>query len=556
MRLRTLLLLVACIPGCLLASDTVDYVVVGCGTAGAVMTRRLNDHHNASVVTLHNGPNLIKDPIIACAKNAPLTVLSALLGEIDPAISPLYESGTSTDDILWAVGIPGGGASSINAGAYTRGDNASYQLWETLAGSNWSVSRILGIFKEIETYKGQTPNPALRGEDGPVTVRQDPYPGRVSEVFTQAWINATGFPSVLDFNDPETPVGISSQLQYTQDGPDGDCRVSSEVAFLGPGIIDQKGQGLNGRQIDVRFNATALRTLWNGTTAIGVEYLQDGETKQVFARKGVVVCGGLLSSPFLMHSGIGPVATLTALGIPVVVANSNVGQNLVDQPLVVLGFTTDPADFNPNAPGIFQQICWLPTPTGDQSLREWIFAVTNPIPGLAVMVANILQPTSRGEITISSADPTVPPVVTLDELSSTADQDLYIEAFQIYIKNLTTALAAISPAYQLVVPDPSILNNSAAIKAYVTHNVMSNQSFQGHCRMAPLIEGGVVDGSGLVYGTTNLYVADASICPSPLGGTPMAPAMMIAYNIAELITADQQWSPNGHVSHSDNRPRH
>ena len=61
-------------------------------------------------------------------------------------------------------------------------------------------------------------------------------------------------------------------------------------------------------------------------TAVGVQYMQNGEVKSVYAKKAVIVCAGLGSSPFLLHSGIGPASLLNSLGIPVVFDNPNVGR--------------------------------------------------------------------------------------------------------------------------------------------------------------------------------------------------------------------------------------
>ena len=279
---------------------TADYVIVGVGTAGAILARKLSDDNTTSVIALHNGENLTQDPDIKFSKNASTTVLTALLG-----IPPFTLSGKTTkqhntdnERYEWFMGLPLGGTSSINAGAYCRGTNEVYAQWEEIAGPKWSVKRILSIYKELENYHGETPNPAARGYHGPISVRQNSVPTRVSKTFTQAIVSGTGFPEVLDYNDPETPIGASLQMQYTQSGVDGRLRVSSATAFLNPTVMTPDGYGVDGRQLKVLFETTALRAIWNGNTASGVEFIQNGETKQVLANKGIIVCAGLFSSPF------------------------------------------------------------------------------------------------------------------------------------------------------------------------------------------------------------------------------------------------------------------
>ena len=364
-------------------------MVVGAGTAGALLAKRLSDDKKTSVLVLHNGKNLTKNPLIKYSKNAPITVLSILLGEpfpFDPAALnlpppflqieenffaglpspafPLYETGVTipqvnADDrqILWGVALPEGGASSINAGAWCRGTNELYAQWEAIAGPSWSVERILKIYKRLERYHGVTNNPQARGHFGPIRVRSAPATG-VADVFTAAVILGTGQPFVLDYNNPNTPIGVSANVQLTQRGKNGRYRVSSATAFLNERVVKQKG-----RKLKILFETPALRTVWEGNTAVGVEYLHRGKPKTVFAKKGVIVCGGLFSSPFLMHSGVGPAALLTSLDIPVIFDNPNVGQGLADQPRVLLIFSSNPADTpEKNTNSLFAQISWLPAP--------------------------------------------------------------------------------------------------------------------------------------------------------------------------------------------------
>ena len=278
-----------------------DYVIVGVGTAGAVLAKKLSDDKKTSVIALHNGKNLSEDPEIKFSKNAFTTVLSALFG------SSFYETGLTipqpnADDreLLWAVGLPDGGDSSINAGAWARGTDEVYAQWEAVAGPEWSVDRIEDIYKELENYHGETTDPDARGFHGPIDVRQVP-PNKVGDKFTQAIIDATGFPFVLDYNDPRTPIGSSNQMQNTQKGRNGRLRVSSATAFLNKKVMTPEGLGVNGRKLRLLFESEALRTIWDGNRAIGVEYLSNGKYKKVYAKKGVIVCGGLRSSTFLLH---------------------------------------------------------------------------------------------------------------------------------------------------------------------------------------------------------------------------------------------------------------
>lgn len=582
--LSALSLLIAFSELSLNAKETADYVVIGVGTAGATISKLLSDNPNISVIALHRGKNLNENPDIQLTENVAFTVASALIG------SSYFKTGPTTPqpnangrELFWAVGAPEGGDSAINAGAWARGTNEVYAQWESIAGPEWSQATILGIYKSLENYVGQTNNPAARGFNGPLMVRQIPNPTAFAQKFTQAEITATGFPFVLDYNDPTTPIGSSSQLQYTQSGSDGQFRVSSATAFLNANVITPDGKGVWGRKLTVKFKSTALRTIWNGNKAVGVEYFKDGKIRKVYARKGVIVCGGLYSSAFLMHSGVGPKEVLQPLGIKVKYDNPNVGNALADQDMLMIAFTTNPADtpivgtscgnlpsgitvnsldkpfiFSiPDLPSeedkqqllnslfcsgfafpgnsAFSQISWLPDPIGDPTIRKARITTINPFPGLALALVDLVQPTSRGRITINSFNPFDPPVVDSGTFNDSADLDLYVRVFQTYIKNINTALQLQDDQYGLLVPTVDIIDDTALLTAFIKEAVGSNQCWQCHCRMAPLNQGGVVNSSGLVYGVQNLYVADDSIVPVAMDGTPMASAYLIAANIARLL---------------------
>jgi choline dehydrogenase-like flavoprotein len=519
-----------------------DYVIVGVGTAGAVMAKRLTDDKKTSVIALQVGENLTEDPLIALSKNTAITVLYALIG------FPLYENGETTPqpnadnrELEWAMAINLGGASSINGAAYVRASPELFSQWETIAGPNWSLARLLEVSKLIETYEGTTQNPAARGEHGPLTVQQDPIISTVSSKFTQAVVATCGVHQIDDYNDPLSPIGASLQMQYTHRGPEGLLRVSSANAFLNDEVMTFGGKGVNGRKLRVLLDSRALRTIWKGNKAVGVEYLSNGKIKKVYAKKGVIVCSGLKSSFFLLHSGVGPASLLESLNIPVVYDNPNVGQGLVDQPGVRSLFAIDPADNNVNPNSIFIQISNLPAPGGDPTVRRIRFAgITFHIPGIVVASLSLLQPLSRGSLTINSSDPLAPPVIDLGTFTNSSDLTLFQQGFQVYVKNIAEYLSTNFPGYELLFPDLATISDINLLTDFLKETVSCNEHFQSHCRMAPQDQGGVVDSNGFVYGVQNLIVADNSVVPMCMDGAPMSSAYLIAANIAQLLIDNNQ----------------
>lgn len=130
--------------------DTIDYVVVGAGTAGAIVAKRLTDDMRTSVIAIHNGPNLTSDPLIALFANAvitaPYSIVRLTLFQNRQTVPQTF---ANNRELLWAVALPEGGTSSINAGALVWETTELYDQWEAIAGSNWSSNRIFNIFKGL-----------------------------------------------------------------------------------------------------------------------------------------------------------------------------------------------------------------------------------------------------------------------------------------------------------------------------------------------------------------------------------------------------------------------
>lgn len=582
-----LLFFVCALPKPLLADEgneeRADYIVIGLGTAGAAAAKLLSDDNKTSVIGIHNGRNLTQDPDIKYTKNGAFTLISALFG------SSFYQTGftvpqphANNNRLFWTIAVPEGGASSINAGAWARGTNQVYSQWEAIAGPEWSTTVILDLYKELENYHGVTPNPSARGFNGPIDVRQVPKPTAFAKKFSKAVAKAVNVPIVVDYNNPDTPIGASPQLQCTQRGADGRLRVSGATAFLNKQVVNDDGTGVGNRKLKLNLRSTALRTVWKGNKAIGVEYFHDGKIKKAFADKGVIVCAGLYSSAFLMHSGVGPNTLLTKYGINIKHANPHVGAALADQTIINIAFATNPKDtpivcdattslpggisFNksntsfffsvPNLPNasdkqrllnaffcddafpensIFAQISWLPAPGGDPTIRKVRIATVNPIPGLALALVDLVQPLSRGRITIGSFNPFDKPIIDSGMFTNSADLELYVQTFQTYIRDINTTLHKMDKKYELIYPSMAVINDVKRLKDFIKDEVIPCQCWQSHCRMAPRKQGGVVDNRGRVYGVENLYVADNSINPVLMDGTTMATGYLIAANIVRLL---------------------
>lgn len=536
-----------------------DIIVIGGGAAGCVLMNQLSQNGQFSVLGIEGGANLTTDPAIE-AVGLPAFLLAGT-GKFkyfwpgwNQSVPMPGLNGRTSD---WTTGMVLGGGSSINGLYYGRGSNSMYSQWETISGSsNWSLENILATFNDLETYQGLTITPGARGTDGAVNVLQTPT---VSQVTTNILLPAsqTAFPSlplVLDYNDPSVDNCIATRSQWFIN-PTGTKRVSSATAYLNSSVMTPEGQGVNGHKLFMLFDSVAVKIVFDKHgTAKKVKYIQDGKLFEARARKAVVLAGGINSSKILQLSGIGPADALSNAGIKPVFINENVGKHLQNHPLIFITLLANPATngIPPGAPYAFTiNSVYLPEVGGQPSdprmlqiLFEYIPA-NSLVPFPAVVIGfDLLNPKSEGSVTIQSDNSFQIAAADDGFYQDPVDLENMKNAVKVYIRDLLTALATLDPPYyQPILTDPIngvIISgySDLAVEEYVKNN--SNLSldvhhFVSHCKMAPLENGGVVDGDTRVYGTKNVFVADNSICPVIPDINTAAPAMMIGLRTSQIL---------------------
>ncbi|MBB6634232.1 GMC family oxidoreductase N-terminal domain-containing protein [Cohnella thailandensis] len=521
-----------------------DYIVIGTGPAGAVIAKTLSDDRKTSVLLVEAGENNDKDKPIRDSAFAP---------ELEESYFPQYfwqgegvpQEGVDDRSFEWTTGRLLGGGSSINGEQYVRPTSAVFREWEKLLGPLWSPKRAILRFKKLEKYNGQTDDPQFRGYRGRIDIRQAPRtPTTMADKLTEAIERAAGYPEIVDYNDPRTPLGPFTRWQLYQN-PDG-TRESSSRAFLSPDIMLPTGRGVKGRKLRVFVKTTALRVLFSNRRASGVELLKAGKRLKVYARKKVIISAGINSAQLLMLSGIGPARLLQDKGIPVVFDNPNVGKKLRNHTLNFAAFTTNPADraLPPSDPdALYTGGAFLPDPSGRNPHRRAVQLVGIAADEMLNIAILWLRPRSRGSIKIQNNDPLKIPLADEGFLVNSDDLESIKNVYRIYIKDIAAKLEAIDPSYRLVEPTLDVIDDDSRLEEFIKQNFEHNHHQQGSLRMAPLTKGGVVDRRGRVHGVKDLIVADASIIPFTVDGNTSAAAFLIGYTIARQLKRQSNKNP-------------
>lgn len=498
-----------------------DYIVVGAGSAGCAVARKLSDLSAGTILLLEAGGENVH-PGIGDPKAWP-----TLWGtEIDWAYRTVPQEHTADRNHEWPRGRVLGGTSCLNAMQFIRGHRSDFDSWAKQGNSGWEYDSVLPYMKEIEDFEGGADD--LHGAGGPVhvSVLSDKEPNPISVAFVAA-AEELGYDTTDDLNGIQLE-GAGWNPTNIKDG----VRQDMWHAMVEP-VLDRG-------DITVRTGAQVRRVLIEDGRCVGVE-LADGE--QIRTRGEVVVSAGALESPrLLMLSGIGAAAQLAELGIDTVADLPGVGQNLHDH--LLLGVVYEAS---------------APIPAGRHNLSESVmfWRSNDDLDGPDVQLAaihvpfhsdqfsapensytiapGIVRPKARGSVRLSGTSLDDELVIDPNYLGDPADVDGLIDGIRM-TRAIGDATAFEGWRLREVLPGPDVTTDDE-LRDFVAKAASTYYHPAGTCAMGQGRDA-VVDERLRVRGVRGLRVADASIMPRIVSANPNNAIVTIGFKAADMIVED------------------
>ena len=471
-----------------------DVLIVGAGSAGSVLAERLSTDPRCRVTVVEAGPAPSDPQVLAQISDGLRLPIGTASSVVRRYPTTLTDEPRRQAQIMRGAVVGGSGA--VNGGYFCRGLPADFDGWG-LPG--WTWPEVLPHFRAIETDLDF--NTASHGSGGPILVRRMAEFDGCTASFVRA-VGEAGYRWIADLNGATADESLPDGVGAVPLNINGGTRLGPGGAYLRP--------AMDRTNLTLLTNTSARRVRMNRGTAVGVECVGPRGSVELTADRIVLSAGAIGSAHLLMLSGVGPQEVLRAAGVSVV-TDLPVGAACADHPELVLPvhwsathglppleavLTTDCLEIRPYTAGFGAMISGRRDDPADQ-----------PHIGVALM-----QPQSRGRMTLASADPDTPPIIEHRYDSEPADVTK-LEAGAELARELASATAKVGR--------------------------VSWSTSQHLARTAPmgLGEDAVVDTQCRVGGVENLWVVDGSILPTITSRGPHATIVMMGHRAAEFIAS-------------------
>ena len=522
-----------------------DYIVVGAGSAGAIVASRLSEDSTCTVLLLEYGGSdhsiFLRMPT---ALGIPMNTKKYNWG-----FESITEPHVNNRRMNCPRGKVVGGSSSINGMVYVRGNPLDYDEWESSGATGWNYQNCLPYFKKLENH--QCLSSEYTGNDGPVAVSGG---NNMRNPLYRAFINAgveAGYTETEDYNGFRQE-GFGQKFMNVDKG----IRASTGHAYL--------KKAKERPNLTVVKHALVTKVLFNGKTATGVKCDIKGDIKKFTANKEVILCAGSIGTPQLLQvSGVGPRDVLEAASIELIHESPGVGQNLQDHLEFNFQYRCkEPITLNSEL-GLFKKALigarWLLFKTGlgrsnhfescafirSKAGVKWPDIQYHFLPGAITYDGTVAfkghgfqvhvghnKPTSRGHVRVTSKDIKKHPDILFNYLETEEDKQGFRDCVRLTREIMSQA--AMSRYRGEVIQPTDDVQDDDQIDAFVRDAVDSAYHPSCSCKMGidPM---SVVDPDLKVHGLSRLRIVDSSVFPTIPNGNLNAPTMMLAERGADLI---------------------